>query len=336
VKPNVRSVENPRVPVSEYTSGIPASVGPVETIPESVRTKKKAIQFKSEFLEQENILAYVLVAPALIILAVFIAYPFILGVWLSLTDKVVGQEGHFVGLQNFRNILRSQIFVQTILNTFVYTGAATVLKLVFGLALALVLNRHFKFKRFVRASMLLPWIIPTVLSTLAWLWMFDATFSVFNWVLIKLGFIKKGLLWLGAPNLAMTSVILVNAWRGIPFFAISLLAGLQTISPDLYEAAEIDGAGSFAKFWNITLPMLMPVLLVVLIFSVIVTFADFQVVYVLTRGGPSNSTHLFATLAYQVALASGRLGEGAAISLFMFPFLLLIIIIQLRYLRRET
>jgi len=334
VKPNVKSLENRAEQVAPYGDPVPVSIGHVERTAEGV-WEKRHVKAKSGYLEQEHILAYLLVAPALIILTLFIAYPFILGIWLSMTDKVVGQEGHFVGLQNFRNILQSQIFLQTVKNTFVYTGVATLLKLVFGLALALVLNHHFKFKRLVRASMLLPWIIPTVLSTLAWLWMFDATFSVFNWVLLKLGLVQRGLIWLGDPQLAMVSVILVNAWRGIPFFAISLLAGLQTISPDLYEAADIDGAGSLAKFWNITLPMLQPVLLVVLIFSVIVTFADFQVVYVLTRGGPSNSTHLFATLAYQVALASGRLGEGAAISLFMFPFLLLIVIFQLWYIRRE-
>lgn len=333
MKPNAK-IENNLKQIPEYPESVLASVDQIELVAEEIQ-EKKVSKLKPRYLERESVLGYVLVAPALIILALFIAYPFVLGVWLSLTDKVVGQEGYFVGLENFRNILQSQIFLQTIRNTFVYTGVATVLKLVFGLALALILNRHFKFKRIVRASMLLPWIIPTVLSTLAWLWMFDATFSVFNWVLVKLGLFQRGLVWLGDPKLAMISVIIVNAWRGIPFFAISLLAGLQTISPDLYEAADIDGAGSFAKFWNITLPMLMPVLLVVLIFSVILTFADFQVVYVLTRGGPSNSTHLFATLAYQVALASGRLGEGAAISLFMFPFLLLVVIFQLWYLRRE-
>ncbi len=334
MKPNVKSVENQVEQVSDYADSKLTSMEYVGLAVKEIEEKKRD-KLKSGYLERENILAYILVAPAVIILVLFIAYPFVLGVWLSLTDKTVGHEGSFVGLQNFRNILKSQIFLQTVQNTFVYTGVATVLKLVFGLALALVLNRQFKFKRLVRASMLLPWIIPTVLSTLAWLWMFDATFSVFNWILVHLGILKRGLVWLGDPHLAMVSVIIVNAWRGIPFFAISLLAGLQTIPPDLYEAADMDGAGSFAKFWHITLPMLMPVLLVVLIFSVIVTFADFQVVYVLTRGGPSNSTHLFATLAYQVALASGRLGEGAAISLFMFPFLLLVIIVQLWYIRRE-
>ncbi len=286
-------------------------------------------------LERENVLGYVLLFPALAVLLVFIAYPFGLGVWLSLTDKVVGKPASFVGLENFTVLLDSQIFQRTVVNTFVYTAAATVLKLVLGMALALLLNQAFRFQRLVRAACLLPWIVPTVLSTLAWLWMFDATYSVFNWVLLRMGLIARGIRWLGDPMLAMTSIIIVNTWRGIPFFAISFLAGLQTISRDLYEAADLDGAGGRAKFWHITLPLIRPVLLVVLLFSIIWTFADFQLVYALTRGGPYNSTHLFATLAYQIGLGAGALGRGAAISLFMFPLLVVTVIVQLWFLRHD-
>jgi multiple sugar transport system permease protein len=286
-------------------------------------------------LEREDVLGYLLMLPALVVLVLFIAYPFALGVWLSFTDKLVGKPASFVGFENFTLLLDSQIFRRTVANTFVYTAAATVLKLVLGVALALLLNKHFRFQRLVRAASLLPWIVPTVLSALAWLWMFDATFSVFNWILIRLGVLEHGLRWLGDPVLAMVSIVLVNTWRGIPFFAISCLAGLQTIEAELYEAADMDGAGGAAKFWHITLPLLKPVLLVVLLFSIIWTFADFQLVYALTRGGPYNSTHLFATLAYQVGLGSGALGRGAAISLFMFPLLVLTVIVQLWYLRRE-
>jgi multiple sugar transport system permease protein len=289
----------------------------------------------SGLLEREHVLGYLMMTPALVLLGLFIAYPFALGVWLSLTDKLVGQPATFVGLENFRTLLDSQIFRRTVVNTVVYTAAATVLKLVLGMALALLLNQQFRFQRLARASCLLPWIVPTVLSTMAWLWMFDATYSVFNWVLVHLGVLNRGVLWLGDPVWAMTSIVLVNTWRGVPFFAISLLAGLQTISRELYEAAEIDGAGGAAKFWHVTLPLIKPVLLVVLLFSIIWTFADFQLVYALTRGGPYNSTHLFATLAYQIGLASGALGRGAAISLYMFPLLVVVVIIQLWYLRRS-
>ncbi len=290
-------------------------------------------------LEREGILAGVFLTPTVLILGLFLAYPFFLGVWLSFSDKTVGQPSTFIGLGNFTAIFQSQIFQQTIWNTFVYTGAATILKLVLGMILALLMNRDFRAKRFVRAALLLPFIVPTVLSTIAWSWMFDATFSVFNWMLRwtwgLAGAPFAPIRWLGETTLAMTSIIVVNTWRGVPFFAISILAGLQTINPELHEAAAIDGASAWQRFWRVTLPLIKPVVIVVLLFSIIVTFADFQLVYVLTRGGPANSTHLFATLAYQVGVAASRLGEGAAISLFMFPFLLLVVILQLWYIRQE-
>lgn len=287
------------------------------------------------YLERDSVLGYAFVLPALLILLLFIAYPFVRGIEMSLNHWLVGEEPTFVGLRNFVRNAESTIYLQTAQNTFVYTAAATVLKLVFGMALALVLNNSFRGKGLVRAAFLLPWIVPTVLSTLAWLWMFDATFSVLNWCLRSLGLVQKGINWLGDPILAMSSIIVVNAWRGIPFFAISLLAGLQTISEELYEAAAIDGATAVQRFRYITIPMIKPVLLVVLLFSIIWTFADFQLVYVLTRGGPINSTHLFATLAYQVGVVSGQLGEGAAISLTMFPMLVVIVVVLLAYLRKE-
>jgi multiple sugar transport system permease protein len=241
-----------------------------------------------------------------------------------------------VGLQNFRVNLDDAIFLRAFRNTFVYTLAATLLKLVVGMAAALLLNHHFRFKRIVRASMLLPWIVPTVLSTLAWQWMFDATFSVFNWVLLNAGLISKRILWLGDGVLAMGCLILVNVWRGMPFFAITLLAGLQTVNPELHEAAEIDGATVWQRFWRVTLPLIRPIMLVVVLFSMIATFADFQLIYVLTRGGPYSSTHVFGTYAYEIAMRAAKLGQGASISLFLFPFLLLVIVFQLWYIRRAS
>src|SRR5216684_528958 len=186
---------------------------------------------------------------------------------------------------------------------------------------------------FVR-GILLSFIIPTVLSTFAWKWMFDPTFSVLNWLLYHFGLITSRINWLGDPDLAMISIIIVNIWRGVPFYAISLLAGLQTISPELNEAAAIDGAKPWQRFWHITWPLLLPVTMVVMLFSVIQTFSDFQIVYVMTGGGPANATHLFATYAYQIGIGTGLLSEGAAISLAMFPILFLVVIIQLLYIRR--
>ena len=184
--------------------------------------------------------------------------------------------------------------------------------------------------------MLLPWVIPTALSTLAWGWMFDSLYSVVNWTAIHLGILTPpGPNWLGMPAYAMSAVIAVNVWRGLPFFAITVLAGLVSIPREYYEAAEVDGAGSWGGFRHVTLPLLKPVLAVVVLFSTIFTFSDFNIVQVLTRGGPVNSTHLFATLAYQVGLSGGNLGQGAAISLFLFPMLAAMVFVQLRYIRRE-
>jgi multiple sugar transport system permease protein len=288
-----------------------------------------------QLLEREHVLAGALLAPTLLILTLFLAYPFGLGVWLAVSDKVVGRPGSFIGLENFRVNLNDAIFLRAFWNTFVYTFIATVLKLALGMATALLLNHHFRFKRIVRAGMLLPFIIPTVLSTLAWQWMFDATFSVFNWMLINAGLISRRILWLGDGVLAMGCLIAVNVWRGMPFFAITLLAGLQTVNPDLHEAAEIDGANAWQRFWRVTLPLIKPIMLVVVLFSMIATFADFQLIYVLTRGGPYSSTHVFGTYAYEIAMRAAKLGQGASISLFLFPFLLVVIVFQLWYIRRS-
>src|SRR5580692_130123 len=320
----------------------------------------------TRLLEDERWLAAALLAPTAILLGLFIAYPFAEGVWLSMTDAKVGVPGHFVGWDNFYKIFNDGIFRVAVWNTFVYTAVATVFKLALGLWLALLLNRNFRGKAFTRAFILLPFIIPTVLSTFAWKWMFDPTFSVLNCSWLHLGWLTADIWslivsffsnfphlsavgidpnvkplfgttrtnWLGDPGLAMISVIIVNVWRGVPFYAISLLAGLQTISPELHEAAAIDGARAWARFRHVTWPLLLPVTLVIVLFSVIQTFADFQLVYVLTGGGPANATQLFATYAYQLGIGTGLLSQGAAISLAIFPILLLVVIVQLIYIRR--
>jgi len=285
-------------------------------------------------LEDERWLAFVLLMPTMVLLGLFIAYPFVRGILLSVTDSRVGVPGDFVGLANYQRIWNDGIFRTAVYNTFLYTGVTTVFKLALGLWLAMLLNRHFRGKAFTRAFILLPFIIPTVLSTFAWKWMFDPTFSVLNWLLYRLGAISGRINWLGDADLAMISIMVVNIWRGVPFFAISLLAGLQTISPELNEAAAIDGAKPWQRFWYVTWPLLLPVTMVVMLFSVIQTFADFQIVYVMTGGGPANATHLFATYAYQIGVGAGQLSQGAAISLAMFPILFLVVVVQLLYIRR--
>ncbi len=284
-------------------------------------------------LENERFLAAVLLAPAVILLAVFIAYPFVMGIWLAVSNTSVGNPGHFVGVMNFIKAWNDSIFRTAFTNTFVYTFFATIFKLALGMWLALLLNRPFRAHRFVRAAVLLPFIVPTVLSTFAWKWMFDPTFSVLNWLLFHVGLIADKIPFLSNGSWAMACAIVVNTWRGMPFYAISFLAGLQTINPDLHEAAALDGANGWQRFWHVTWPLLKPVTVVVVVFSIIQTFADFQLVYVLTGGGPANSTQILATYAYQVGVAAGQLGQGAAISLFMFPVLFFVVWFQLRYVR---
>ena len=289
-----------------------------------------------EWWENEAVFGYGLIVPALALIVGLVAYPFGMAIYFSLSDYWVGSPGKFIGLQNFRDVLGNEIFLRTVYNSFVFTTIAVVIKAVLGVWLALLLFRTFKFKRLIRGAVLLPWVIPTALSTLAWWWMFDSLYSVVNWTGIRLGLIDApGPNWLGMSTYAMVAVIVVNVWRGLPFFAIIVLAGLVSIPREYYEAAEVDGAGSWGRFVNVTLPLLKPVLAVVILFSTIFTFADFNIVQVLTRGGPMNTTHLFATLAYQVGLTGGNLGQGAAISLFLFPLLAAVVFIQLRYIRRD-
>jgi len=289
----------------------------------------------NRFLKSEALTGYTLISPAVFLMLVLLAYPFALAVYISLTDRILGEPGKLIWFRNFIKLLQDSLFLQTVWNSFIYTASTVCLKMILGIILALLLNQEIPHRNLVRGALLLPWIVPTSLSVLTWLWMFDSLFSVVNYILLGLGLISRKIPWLGYPFWAMVSVIIVNTWRGLPFFAISFLAGLMTIPRELYEAAETDGARGFRKFWHITLPLLQPVIAVVVLFSTIWTFADFQIVYILTHGGPINATQIFATMAYDVALVAGRIGEGSAISLFLFPALLFVIILMLRYLRRD-
>ena len=286
------------------------------------------------WLDREAVFSWAMMAAPLLFLTALVGYPFVYGIWLSLEDRPVAHAGVFVGFGNFIDDAEDPVFWQVARNTIIYTTSATLLKMVGGLGLALVMNQHFPLKNLVRAVLLLPFIVPTVLSTIAWMWMLDPSFSIVNWLLIYFGLAKTGPSWLGNADLAMASIIVINTWRGLPFYAITLLAGLQTIPADLYEAATIDGAGSLALFRFVTLPLLKPVLLIVTIFSIIFTFSDFQLVYVLTAGGPANATHLFATYAFSIAMNGGELGRGASVALAMLPFLGLLIVALTLYMRK--
>jgi multiple sugar transport system permease protein len=283
-----------------------------------------------------NGLGLVFMAPATVLLVLFLTYPLGLGVWLGFTDTKIGRGGEFIGLENYEFLWEDSVTRLALFNTLFYTFIASVLKFFLGLWLAVLLNEKMRFKTFFRSVILLPYIVPTALSALAFWWLYDAQFSIISWILIKMGWIDHYIDFLGDPWNARFSVLAANVWRGVPFVAITLLAGLQTISPSLYEAAAIDGATAWQRFKHITLPLLTPMIAVVMTFSVLFTFTDFQLIYVITRGGPLNATHLMATLSFQRAISGGALGEGAAIAIAMVPFLLAAILFSYFGLQRRA
>ena len=274
--------------------------------------------------------------PAALLLIGLLAYPLVLGTYLSFTDAKVGRPGVWIGFENFTYLITDSVFMLSVFNTLFYTIVASIAKFFLGLWLAIILNRKLPFQSFFRAVVLLPWIVPTALSAIAFWWIYDTQFSVVSWLLVKMGIIDTYIDFLGDPWLARMSTIIANVWRGIPFVAISLLAGLQTISPSYYEASSIDGATPWQQFRFITMPLLTPIIAVVMTFSVLFTFTDFQLIYVLTRGGPLNATHLMATLAFQRAIPGGSLGEGAAIASMMVPLLLAAIMFSYFGLQRRA
>lgn len=267
-------------------------------------------------------LVFMCMLPAVGLLMVFLTYPLGLGIWLAFTDTMIGRGGAWVGLENFEYLAEDPVFWSAVFYSVFYTAVATVGKFALGLWLALLLNQHLPFKSLLRAIVLLPWITPTVLSAIAFWWIYDPQFSIVSYLVVDvLGLRTTYFDFLGSAWPARWSLIAANIWRGIPFVAICLLAGLQTISPSLYEAALLDGATAWQRFTQITVPLLMPILAIVMTFSIIFTFTDFQLVYAITRGGPVNSTHLMATLAFQRGIPGGQLAEGAAIAVAMIPFL---------------
>jgi multiple sugar transport system permease protein len=302
---------------------------PVEAAPLPLSRKRGA------FLEREAPLAWLFMLPGALLLLLFMAYPFGLGIWLALTDKMIGFADYsFIGLDNFRLLLSDFVFRQTVVNTFIYSFVTVPFKLVLGLGLALVLNQAFMGSRWVRAGLLLPWIVPTAISSLAWLMLFDSVLSPISWVLKDWGFIQTNINFLGELWNARASLCVANIWRGIPFFAISILAGLQAVPSELHEAAALDGASAWQRFWSVTMPTIRTIVIIATLFSIIWTFSDFQLIYVLTKGGPAGATHVFGTYAYQT-MGFSAIGQAAAISLAMFPFLALFAAVLLRYLRSD-
>jgi len=287
------------------------------------------------FIERESVFSWLMLTPPVLFLLAFLGYPFFYGVYLSFFRREVAHSASFVGLGNFVTLANDPIFWQSLGNTVKFTAAATLLKATGGLAMALVMNQNFRMKALTRAMLLLPFIVPTVLSTVAWQWILDPGMGLFNRLLVVSGLATTGPSWLGTPTMAMISIIMVNTWRGLPFFGISILAGLQTIPVELHESATIDGAGTWGRFRYVTLPSLLPVIFIVTTFSIILTFFDFQLVYVLTGGGPANSTHLMATYAYSLSMGAGQMGLGSAVALSMVPVLGLLLVLLTFYVRKD-
>ena len=290
----------------------------------------------SRALDDRAILGLLFMLPAGVLLLLFLTYPLGLGTWLGFTDAKIGRAGQWIGTDNFEFLWGDDVTRLALFNTLFYTVVASVIKFVLGLWLALLLNKHLPFKAALRAVVLLPFIVPTALSAIAFWWIYDSQFSIISWSLMRLGVIHEYIDFLGQPWHARFATIAANIWRGVPFVAITLLAGLQTISPSYYEAASLDGASDWQQFRFVTLPLLTPIIAVVMTFSVLFTFTDFQLIYVLTRGGPLNSTHLMATLSFQRAIPGGNLGEGAAIATAMVPFLLAAILVSYFGLQRRA
>ncbi|RST49309.1 carbohydrate ABC transporter permease [Variovorax sp. DXTD-1] len=290
----------------------------------------------ARFQNSRNALGLAFMLPAAVLLLLFLTYPLGLGTYLGFTDAKVGRSGEWIGLENYEYLWGDAVTRLALFNTLFYTAVASVLKFFLGLWLAILLNRNIRFKTFFRAVILLPYIVPTALSAIAFWWIYDSQFSIISWALVKMGLIDQYIDFLGSPWNARIAVIIANVWRGVPFVAITLLAGLQTISPSYYEASAIDGATPWQQFRHVTMPLLTPIIAVVMTFSVLFTFTDFQLIYVITRGGPLNATHLMATLSFQRAISGGALGEGAAIAIAMVPFLLACVMFSFFGLQRRA
>jgi multiple sugar transport system permease protein len=288
-------------------------------------------------LERGSLLGALMIAPAIAFILVLVGGPLILAIYVSFTDATAGSlSGDFVGLDNFARALRSTIFRRAMWNTFLFTFASQVLVLLLGQLVANFLVKDFRGKWLLRMLILLPWAAPIALGAIGWKWIFDSLYSVLNWSLQAVQILSPAQFpqWLGEPNLALISIIGVHTWRILPFSTVIILAGLASIPRDVEEAALVDGASSWQKRIYVTLPMLLPIMTIALLFGIVFTATDMAVVYILTRGGPFNTTHVVSSWAFQVGILSGSTSSGAAISLFLVPVLVVVSVVMLRFARR--
>lgn len=289
-------------------------------------------------LDRAELVGPLFIAPAILYILLLIALPFFLAIYYSVSAySIYNPSFRFVGLRNFLDVIESGIFQKALVNTFIFTIASQLLALVLGKMAALLLLREFPGRRIARALLVLPWAVPVALATMAWRWMFDSLYSVINRTLETLGLIDAAHWpqWLGQEDLAMISVVVVHAWRLFPFAAVIFLAGLTSVPRDVLDAAVIDGAGFWRRNFQIVTPIIAPIVLVALIFGTVFTFTDMSVVYLLTKGGPMNSTHVLGSYGFQVGILSGDVARGAVICLVLLPFLLVAAVALLRFLRRR-
>ena len=299
----------------------------VAAVPQPARQTRKAGEIR---------FAYTLLAPTTFLILLLVGYPFVRALWLSFHKKLLGaQDAPWIGLGNYGALIHDVQFWGAVKNVFVFTGGSIVLKLIIGTAVALILNEALPWRGIWRSIVLLPYAMPTLVSVLIWKWMYNDTAGVLNYLLQQTHIRESPLLWLSDPGSAMGAVIAVNVWRGFPFFVITLLAGLQAVPQDLYDAAKVDGAGIWARFAKVTLPGILPVMAVVTLFSTILTFNDFSIIWILTKGGPGNATDVLATLTYRIAIPGLELGKGVAVSVLMLPILVVLIVLLNRFINRR-
>src|SRR6478672_2498907 len=298
---------------------------------------KPASRFRF-ILDRRDVLGAIFVAPAILYVLLLVGVPFLMAVYYSLSAYTIYDPSwSFVGLANFEDILEDPMFRQTLYNTFIFTFGSQFLGLILGKFGALVLLRPFPGRKFVRALVILPWAVPVALATVAWQWMFDSLYSVINWSFIAMGLITREQApnWLGTADLAMFSVIVVNAWRFFPFAIVIFLAGITAIPQDVLDAATVDGAGFWRRNYQIILPMILPIMTIGLVFGIVFTFTDLSIVFLMTQGGPIGATSVLGFAGFQTGIVSGDVSHGAAISVFMLPLLLIIVVVMLRFIRRR-
>jgi multiple sugar transport system permease protein len=304
-------------------------------IAEKIPKPRSPFQF---IFDRPAVLGPIFLSPAILYVLALVGIPFLLAIYYSVSAYTIYNPSYrFVGLRNFFQIFGDDIFQTALLNTFVFTFGSQIIGLVLGKFGALLLLRPFPGRKLVRGLIVLPWAVPIALATVAWQWMFDSLYSVINWTMIALGVIDRSDApnWLGNPHLAMLCVTVVNAWRFFPFAIVIFLAGITAVPQDVIDAATVDGAGFWRRNYQIILPMIAPIVVVGLIFGTVFTFTDLSIVYLLTKGGPVNATHVLGSLGFQIGIDSGDVSHGAAISLVMLPFLFVLVIVLLRFIRRR-